>query len=179
VKVLSFPQLESAKGIRYSRRHVRRLELANEFPKSIALSPSTIGWIEAEVDAWLADKVAQRDDGTAPRLPHVGIAVKVAPAQSSEYLLALPDVIPRGRVLVHNNLRPTRRLGWRGFRAWLSPPGDQLSVCACGWAPELGQHFIVLDDARGDSQRNVAPARSPRARTRENPGADQGPASGS
>ena len=56
MKVLSFPQLESAKGIRYSRRHVRRLELAGEFPKSIALSPSTIGWIEEEIDAWIASR---------------------------------------------------------------------------------------------------------------------------
>lgn len=60
------------------------------------------------------------------------------------YLTALPDRVPVGRVLVHNHVRPTRRLGSRGFRAWLSPPDpDRLSVCDCGWAAELGTHYRV------------------------------------
>jgi hypothetical protein len=47
-------------------------------------------------------------------------------------------------VLVHNSVRPTRRLGSRGFRAWLqSPDSVGLEVCGCGWAPELGQHYRV------------------------------------
>jgi hypothetical protein len=61
-----------------------------------------------------------------------------------EYLFTLPAVIPTNRVLVHNNVRPTRRLGSRGFRAWLSPAGYQhLVACDCDWAPELGQHYRV------------------------------------
>jgi hypothetical protein len=57
-------------------------------------------------------------------------------------LRRLPRAVPSGLVLVHNHVRPVRRLGARGFRAWLSPPSDQLSPCPCGWAPELGHHFI-------------------------------------
>ncbi len=55
-----------------------------------------------------------------------------------DYLARLPKAVPDGRLLVHNHVRPSRRLGERGFRAWLtsdaggSEPGD------CGWAPELG-----------------------------------------
>jgi hypothetical protein len=60
------------------------------------------------------------------------------------YLSALPASVPRGRVLVHNNVRPTRVLGSRGFRAWLQSPASTLAVCACGWAPQLGQHFRVV-----------------------------------
>jgi hypothetical protein len=60
------------------------------------------------------------------------------------YLEALPSAIPTGRVLVHNFVRPTRRLGSRGFRAWLdSADRADLVRCECGWAPELGEHFRV------------------------------------
>jgi hypothetical protein len=59
------------------------------------------------------------------------------------YLRRIPKVIPDGMVVVHNNVRPTRRLSSRGFRAWLEPRHAALMVCACGWAPELVEHYIV------------------------------------
>jgi hypothetical protein len=59
-----------------------------------------------------------------------------------QYLSRLPAAVPTGLVLVHNNVRPTRRLGARGFRAWLDEPGAHLLPCPCAWAPELGPHFI-------------------------------------
>ena len=60
------------------------------------------------------------------------------------YLTRLPAAIPPGKVLVHNHVQPTRRLGWRGFRAWLADlDADRLVPCACGWAPELGAHYAV------------------------------------
>jgi hypothetical protein len=65
--------------------------------------------------------------------PHLSVA---AMSSAPAYLSRLPSTIPGDLVLVHNNVRPTRRLGARGFRVWLSPPSDQLSACACGWAPE-------------------------------------------
>jgi hypothetical protein len=61
-----------------------------------------------------------------------------------EYLERLPVMIPPGRVLVHNNVLPTRRLGSRGFRAWLNDSTEGLEVCPCGWAPELGVHYRVV-----------------------------------
>jgi hypothetical protein len=54
-----------------------------------------------------------------------------------------PDEIPAGMVLAHNQVRPTRRIGARGFRAWLQAPADTLEVCACGWAPEVPAHYRV------------------------------------
>jgi hypothetical protein len=67
-----------------------------------------------------------------------------------EYLLRLPDRVPDGRCLVHNHVTPTRRLGSRGFRAWLLEPGPTIERCECGWAPELEPHFrvvrVVVDD---------------------------------
>jgi hypothetical protein len=61
-----------------------------------------------------------------------------------EYLSSLPQAVPADRVLVHNNVRPTRRLGSRGFRAWLARPDlERLERCPCNWAPELGAHYRV------------------------------------
>jgi hypothetical protein len=60
----------------------------------------------------------------------------------AEFLTELPLIAPRdGRVLVHNRGRPGRRLGQRGFRAWLQLPAETLEPCPCGWAPGMGQHF--------------------------------------
>jgi hypothetical protein len=61
-----------------------------------------------------------------------------------DYLSRLPTVVPAGQVLVHNHVRPTRRLGFRGFRAWLADPDPaRLIVCECAWAPKLGEHYRV------------------------------------
>ena len=57
-----------------------------------------------------------------------------------------PDAVPFGRVVVHNNVRPTRRLGSRGFRAWLAEPSSKLEPCSCGWAPEIGTHYRLPHD---------------------------------
>jgi hypothetical protein len=60
------------------------------------------------------------------------------------YLTRLPKAVPDGRVLVHNHVRPTRHLGSRGFRAWLTDEGaERLEPCDCDWAPELGRHYRV------------------------------------
>ena len=59
-----------------------------------------------------------------------------------EYLSKLPAEIPPGRILVHNHVQPSRNLGSRGFRAWLGQPGAWTEACGCGWAPELGTHYL-------------------------------------
>ena len=61
MKVISFDQLGPQKGIRYCRDHLRRKIRAGEFPEPVALSDRRIAWIEAEVDAWLAARAAERD----------------------------------------------------------------------------------------------------------------------
>jgi hypothetical protein len=59
-----------------------------------------------------------------------------------EYPRSLPAAVPDGRVLVHNSVRPSRQ-GQRGSRYWLQPPADNLEICGCGWASELGDHYRV------------------------------------
>ncbi len=63
------------------------------------------------------------------------------------YLSRIPAAaeVPAGLVVVHNHVvPPARRLGTRGFRAWLAEPDEGLSVCECGWGPETGTHYKVV-----------------------------------
>ena len=61
------------------------------------------------------------------------------------YLSRIPAAaeVPAGLVVVHNSVRPTRRLGSRGFRAWLQERRPELVRCDCPWAPEAGPHYRV------------------------------------
>ena len=54
------------------------------------------------------------------------------------YLTTIPAEVPARRIAVHGNGRPTRRLDWRDFLAWLADPSDRLVDCGCGWAGEFG-----------------------------------------
>jgi prophage regulatory protein len=60
MKILSYADLPS-KGITHSRQQIWRLYKAGKFPKPIQLSDQRVGFVEAEVDAWLQKKVAERD----------------------------------------------------------------------------------------------------------------------
>lgn len=42
-----------------SRTTVYRMELAGEFPKSVPLSPCRVVWVEAEIEAWQQQKIAE------------------------------------------------------------------------------------------------------------------------
>jgi hypothetical protein len=65
-----------------------------------------------------------------------------------DYLDEMPIVIPEGKILVHNNVVPARRIGTRGFRIWYaSPDSNKYVVCDCDWAPELGQHYRINTDS--------------------------------
>lgn len=62
MKLIDFKQLKPEKGLSYSRDHLRRKCKAGEFPKPISVSDRRIAWIEDEVDAWLADRIAMRNE---------------------------------------------------------------------------------------------------------------------
>jgi prophage regulatory protein len=59
-KVLSPAELKSEKGIRFSRQHLHRLIKAGQFPKPIKLGPATNGWLEHEIDGWIAARASER-----------------------------------------------------------------------------------------------------------------------
>ncbi len=61
------------------------------------------------------------------------------------YLSHVPKSVPPGKILVHNDVRPTKQLEVRGFRAWFVEPSPQYEVCPCEWAPGLDVHYRVRD----------------------------------
>jgi predicted DNA-binding transcriptional regulator AlpA len=61
MRLLTYKQLRTEKGITYSRTHLRRIsdpasEWYQGFPLPIEVSPGRIGWIEEEVDEWLRSR---------------------------------------------------------------------------------------------------------------------------
>lgn len=65
MKILSFPELKSEKGIRFCRMHIHRLVKAGKFPQPIKLGEATNGWLESEVDAWIKGLADARGQGEA------------------------------------------------------------------------------------------------------------------
>jgi prophage regulatory protein len=65
MRLLDYQDLR-AKGIKYSRVHLWRLEAAGKFPKRVRLSSARHAWLEDEVDDHLEQLVAaQRGGGEA------------------------------------------------------------------------------------------------------------------
>jgi prophage regulatory protein len=60
VKLLGFNELKSTRGITFSRQHIWRLEQAKKFPIRVPVGEHHIGWVEAEIDAYIAEKIAAR-----------------------------------------------------------------------------------------------------------------------
>ena len=52
---------ETAAKVGYSRMHLYRLERDGQFPRRVRLGPSSVGWIEEEVDEWIRARIAERD----------------------------------------------------------------------------------------------------------------------
>jgi prophage regulatory protein len=65
MKLLSYDELRSQKGIPYSKVHLWRLERDGKFPKRVPLSESRHGWAESEVDDWIAERMAARNGDAA------------------------------------------------------------------------------------------------------------------
>jgi prophage regulatory protein len=64
MRLLDYQGLK-AKGFNYSRTHIWRLVKAGHFPKPLKLGTgSRNAWVEEEIDALIAAKIAERD---APR----------------------------------------------------------------------------------------------------------------
>jgi prophage regulatory protein len=71
MKFLGFSDLKS-RGIPYTRMHLRRLEAAGSFPHHVDIGDNSIAWVEEEIDAWCAERIAKRDAriaGQEPKIP--------------------------------------------------------------------------------------------------------------
>lgn len=50
-----------ARGITLSRVQLWRLERAGKFPKRVRVSPNRIAWLESEIDEYIAERAAERE----------------------------------------------------------------------------------------------------------------------
>ena len=52
---------ELKKLVKYSPQHIARLEKAGQFPKRLRLGQCRVAWLLAEVEAWIDERLAERD----------------------------------------------------------------------------------------------------------------------
>jgi prophage regulatory protein len=60
VKFLRYPELRQ-RGIPFSRQHVANLAKVGRFPKGVNIGEKTLVYVESEVEAWAAERIAERD----------------------------------------------------------------------------------------------------------------------
>jgi predicted DNA-binding transcriptional regulator AlpA len=78
-RFLSYDDLV-ARGIPYSRVHLRRLEISGHFPPRVELGAgncvqTSVAWVAAEVEAWEDSRIAKRDERLQLRMkqPDTGV----------------------------------------------------------------------------------------------------------
>ena len=54
-RIIRLPQVKAATGL--GRTSIYEGMSNNTFPKSISLGPNSVGWIESEVSAWIAERI--------------------------------------------------------------------------------------------------------------------------
>lgn len=60
-RLVSKKELRTLCGIPYTPQHIARLEAAGQFPRRIRLGPNRVAWVLSEVDAWVRERIDQRD----------------------------------------------------------------------------------------------------------------------
>ncbi len=67
MRLITYKELRPLKGIPFSREHLRRLEADGKFPKRVRLAEGGdyYGYVEKEIDEYLAARAAAREGGRA------------------------------------------------------------------------------------------------------------------
>lgn len=60
-RFLRLPDVVQRTGL--SQSTIYRLVTTGDFPRQVKLTERTAAWIEAEVDAWIAERIRRRDVG--------------------------------------------------------------------------------------------------------------------
>lgn len=59
MKILRCKEVEKKLSIGHSK--IYQMIEQGTFPKPIRLGPKSVGWLESEIDAWLEEKIKERD----------------------------------------------------------------------------------------------------------------------
>lgn len=60
LKLIPFTDLKVRFGVTFSRQHLKTLETLGKFPRRVAIGDNRVGWVEAEVEKWMSDKIEAR-----------------------------------------------------------------------------------------------------------------------
>ena len=60
-KLVTKKELKSIFGVPYSFAHIARLEAAGQFPQRVRLGACRVAWVSEEVQAWIDERIANRD----------------------------------------------------------------------------------------------------------------------
>ncbi len=58
-KILRRPAVQEATGL--SRSAIYEMIAKGTFPKPIKLGPRAVGWTDSDIEAWQAERIAERD----------------------------------------------------------------------------------------------------------------------
>ena len=56
---------EAAQRASLSVSTLKRLEAAGDFPRRVPISANRVGYVVSEIDSWIADRIAERDEWDA------------------------------------------------------------------------------------------------------------------
>lgn len=83
IKILRRAQVQERTGLSCSTLYAklkfnakRPAEFDATFPKPVRIGAKAVGWVEAEVDAWLAAQVAKSRSGAVSREPAVPVPTR-------------------------------------------------------------------------------------------------------
>ena len=55
-------KVEAARRASLSVSTLKRLEADGDFPRKVPISANRVGYLVSEVDAWIAERIAERDN---------------------------------------------------------------------------------------------------------------------
>jgi prophage regulatory protein len=65
MRVLRMPDVEAKTGLKKTVIYDRMAERPPRFPLPVPLGTRARGWVEDEIDAWIAQRIAERKAGAA------------------------------------------------------------------------------------------------------------------
>jgi prophage regulatory protein len=63
IRLIGYDELKG-RGIPHSKMQLWRLEKAGRFPRRVRISAARYGYIEAEIDQFINDRIAERDSAS-------------------------------------------------------------------------------------------------------------------
>lgn len=74
IRFLRLPEVEARVGL--SPMTIWRRQKSGTFPRRVRLGPNAVGWVEEEIEAWCAERAAERDRLPSNRhVPDVALAI--------------------------------------------------------------------------------------------------------